>query len=145
MIDACRNGHTDGRRPDGRCRGCLREQKRRNYARNPGPKIAAAMVKYYDDKPAQLQMKTALRQRRKDFIRGLKNAPCTDCGVQYHTDVMEFDHARGEKLFELSRAHKHSYERIKTEVAKCDLVCANCHRLRTVRRRQETEIQDLTS
>lgn len=62
--------------------------------------------------------------------------PCKDCGNKFHPEVMEFDHVRGEKLFQLSDAVRgKSLRDIATEIAKCDLVCANCHRIRTFSRR----------
>lgn len=69
-----------------------------------------------------------------------KNKPCCDCGNKYHFSQMQFDHVpgRGEKIFELSDSKKgingHSLEEIKQEMEKCDLVCANCHSLRTFKR-----------
>ncbi len=67
-----------------------------------------------------------------EFIRKLKDAPCTDCGIKYPYYVMHFDH-RDPKLKRRSLAVMSTYskETIMTEVAKCDLVCANCHAKRT--------------
>ncbi len=64
--------------------------------------------------------------------------PCRDCKKIFDPDAMEFDHARGVKRFEISKAGKKSLRAIATEIAKCDLVCANCHRLRTKNRRLQT-------
>jgi hypothetical protein len=49
---------------------------------------------------------------------------------------MDFDHARGEKKYLISTvARKHiSRENLDAELEKCDLVCANCHRIRTFER-----------
>lgn len=45
---------------------------------------------------------------------------------------MDFDHVRGTKKFAISTyAHAVSSETLTKEIAKCDLVCANCHRERT--------------
>jgi hypothetical protein len=65
----------------------------------------------------------------------LKSLPCADCKVQYPPDVMQFDHVRGEKKFHLSSGIDHSEATIREEAAKCDVVCANCHWLRTSSRR----------
>lgn len=78
------------------------------------------------------------RDGRKAFIIGLKRKPCLDCGGVYPVQVMDFDHRpeAGPKRFQVSSgAFKHSRESVLAEIAKCDLVCANCHRVRTVRRR----------
>src|SRR5688572_11935819 len=70
------------------------------------------------------------------YLRSLKQAPCTDCGVEYPHYVMEFDHARGEKLFNISSYQRAvGSERFLEELAKCDVVCANCHNIRTWNRR----------
>ena len=74
----------------------------------------------------------------RDFIYQFKNKPCTDCGVSYHPVVMDFDHREGEvKLFGLAQAPSRgkSEEDILAEISKCDLVCSNCHRMRTHRRK----------
>lgn len=70
-------------------------------------------------------------------IREAKSKPCTDCGVQYPTWVMQFDHVpeRGRKLFGLSNAR--CIEKVPEEIAKCDVVCANCHAERTHQRHQQ--------
>jgi hypothetical protein len=46
---------------------------------------------------------------------------------------MDFHHVRGDKLFHLSQCDRKgiTIEMVYAELAKCDLVCANCHRLRT--------------
>jgi hypothetical protein len=61
-----------------------------------------------------------------------------DCGVQYITAVMEFDHVRGVKTSSLSEMVSKGKrpDQLDEEIAKCDLVCANCHRIRTVERRE---------
>lgn len=79
-------------------------------------------------------------QKNRQFIRDLKNKPCMDCGKKYPPEVMEFDHRDGsEKVFEIASATRLGRFRILEEAAKCDLVCANCHRLRTLFRRNRTD------
>jgi len=68
---------------------------------------------------------------RSRFVAALKNVPCTDCGGTFHYCQMDFDHVRGEKLGGVSRMN--TREVILEEVAKCEVVCANCHRERTQR------------
>ena len=82
------------------------------------------------------QIDNARRKANVLFVRSLKNKPCMDCGQLYHYEVMEFDHKR-DKHFNLSKPRHLSHARILEEVSKCDLVCANCHRMRTWKRRQE--------
>ena len=71
------------------------------------------------------------------YVAWRKDAPCADCGTFYPSYVMDFDHVRGEKWMKLSQLVTRSVTRatLDAEIAKCDLVCANCHRERTQRRR----------
>ena len=59
--------------------------------------------------------------------------PCVDCG-ENDIRVLEFDHRNpAEKTAAISRmvADRFSVDRIKVEVEKCDVRCANCHRRRS--------------
>lgn len=72
-------------------------------------------------------------------IVALKNKPCADCGIQYPPYVMDFDHRPGEvKMENVGAMSRFSEEAIAAEIAKCDLVCANCHRERTFGHRKES-------
>lgn len=78
----------------------------------------------------------------RDWITKLKSdVACLDCGGVFPPECMDFDHVRGKKLFSLGsqKALKQKWETVAREVEKCDLVCANCHRIRTTRRRQNAE------
>lgn len=62
-----------------------------------------------------------------------------DCGLRPEIlQVLEFDHREDEeKCFDISdRMTSGSLEDLRREIAKCDIVCANCHRIRTVKRKQ---------
>jgi len=62
------------------------------------------------------------------------DTPCKDCGRQLPSWVMHFDHRPGEeKVCEVSRLAKSniSTKQLLDEIAKCDVVCANCHADRT--------------
>ncbi len=75
------------------------------------------------------------RNKRKDALDISKRAtPCYDCGIQYPHYVMDFDHRDPKtKEFNVSGAFRRgmSNKRLEAEIAKCDLVCSNCHRERT--------------
>lgn len=70
------------------------------------------------------------------WMRSLKEGPCVDCGNSFQTVAMDWDHREGEEKIgnpcELIK--RFSKERILEELSKCDLVCANCHRIRTHKR-----------
>lgn len=71
-----------------------------------------------------------------EFIRALKDNPCTDCGLKYPYYVMEFDHTSDDKIINVGQIASRGWSiaRLEAEIAKCDLVCANCHRERTHKR-----------
>ena len=72
------------------------------------------------------------------WYRRLKDAPCSDCGRRFHHAAMSWDHREpASKAFDVSSmvSRTHSRRQILDEIAKCDLVCANCHAVRTFRRR----------
>lgn len=84
----------------------------------------------------QTEIKTKTKDRNREFIRSLKeNRACQDCGNFFHWTAMDFDH-RGDKIISISTMSVSSYsiEKILNEVNKCDLVCSNCHRVRTYQR-----------
>jgi hypothetical protein len=77
----------------------------------------------------------------KAFIDQLKTEnPCKDCGVHFEACQMDFDHT-GEKTggiaWLLSKGA--TLGAIQSEIARCDLVCANCHRERTQARTTQQE------
>jgi hypothetical protein len=82
------------------------------------------------------EQKRKLRAELVAWVRGLKGEPCADCGRRFHPAAMHFDHRPGEdKKFEIGfGVRRYSRKRLLTEIAKCDLVCANCHAVRTYRR-----------
>lgn len=92
---------------------------------------------YYKKNPNSIKKST---DKRKRLIRTLiineKKQPCLDCGVEYPYYVMDFDHVRGEKSFNISVAAQKRFNIVKIveEIAKCDVVCSNCHRERTFNR-----------
>ena len=63
---------------------------------------------------------------------------CADCGYNKHPAAMEFDHLPGtKKLFNISeQVGNRSVESLWSEIAKCEVVCANCHAIRTAERRE---------
>jgi hypothetical protein len=86
-----------------------------------------------------LELQNQRVQRNRLLIQQAKNVPCADSGRRYPPYVMDFDHRAGEvKCFNLSIAAgqtRLSWENIAAEIAKCDVVCANCHRERTYQRK----------
>jgi hypothetical protein len=92
---------------------------------------------YYRRNKAKMKLraakfKTKARGRNAAFVREyLQSHPCVDCSNE-DVRVLEFDHVRGEKdraVATLANAPT-SIARIEEEIAKCEVRCANCHRIR---------------
>jgi hypothetical protein len=68
-----------------------------------------------------------------ELLDQLRDTPCDDCGGRFAPYVMQFDHRDPTtKTHLVSQMIGHaSTARILAEVAKCDIVCANCHRQRS--------------
>ncbi len=73
------------------------------------------------------------RAEKRRIVDELKNNPCMDCGGRFPVVCMDFDHRDPtQKVREISYMVKGCrIEDILAEIEKCDLVCANCHRIRT--------------
>lgn len=70
-------------------------------------------------------------------FNALKDGPCMDCGVSYPPYVMQWDHRDpSQKEFTIGSTTRVAWDKVLAEVAKCDLVCANCHAIRTHERRK---------
>ena len=105
------------------CRPCRSDYKHRHYVKN--------RQRYVDQ--AREQKRRLTRERMAYLFEYFTAHPCRDCG---ETDpiVLEFDHLR-DKAFNIGEALPYrNWESILAEITKCDVVCANCHKRRTVRR-----------
>ncbi|CAL9977399.1 HNH endonuclease [Vibrio phage D260] len=70
---------------------------------------------------------------RERLYNYLRENPCTDCGEE-NPIVLEFDHVDpNNKSDNISNMMSKSWENIKEEIDKCEVVCANCHRIRTAK------------
>jgi hypothetical protein len=81
-----------------------------------------------------------LKQKIAEFVLDFKkNKECVDCGFKglVYPQVLEFDHLGSDKKFNISEYGRitSSINKVRHEISKCDIVCANCHRIRTVKRK----------
>lgn len=109
--------------------------------RNPTPEQRAKWNRTYYERggKAKVDAKRAeYRARNIAFLNALKNKPCADCNQAYPVVCMDFDHINEDKDRALSilAFGCASLDRLAHEVAKCEVVCSNCHRIRTARRRE---------
>lgn len=76
------------------------------------------------------------KQQHKKRLAEIKEASgCVDCGIKNHI-VLDFDHLR-DKKYNVSQMVRDGFpwKQIKKEIEKCEVVCANCHRIRNYERR----------
>jgi hypothetical protein len=73
------------------------------------------------------------RDRRRQRVRKItleaKQKPCQDCHMKFDPICMDFHHVSGEKDFNIGWG-RYGPKRVSAEIAKCIVLCANCHRLR---------------
>jgi 5-methylcytosine-specific restriction endonuclease McrA len=102
--------------------------------------------KHYADNMETYKARTIIsnrriRKRNRDFLIAIKeSSPCMDCGKFFPYYVMHFDHIfeKNASIADLSRSCV-SVERLQQEVDNCELVCSNCHAIRTHERKQGDE------
>ena len=84
-----------------------------------------------------------VREALKKYVDQLKEQPCADCGGQFPAFIMDFDHVRGIKFADISRFRcgRLAWAKLQAEVEKCEVVCANCHRVRTQLRLRGIEVR----
>jgi hypothetical protein len=74
------------------------------------------------------------QQLKKRLSEIKETSGCVDCGIKNHI-ILDFDHLH-DKKYNISRMihDGFSWAAIKKEISKCEVVCANCHRIRTYNR-----------
>jgi protein-arginine kinase activator protein McsA len=104
------------------CRICCRQYSNKHYKNN--------------QKSIRSQ-RVGRRNKLRQMLSKLKDVPCYDCGIKFIPFAMDFDHLDGSiKLNDLSRLvnDRAGTQTILKEAAKCQIVCATCHRIRTFNR-----------
>ena len=101
--------------------------------------VAEADKKHYNKHYEKHKEKRKKRYKtNRTFINKYKKifGICVDCKT---TDwrVLEFDHVRGIKKDGISELSSYSIPIIKKEIRKCEVRCANCHRIKTYERRNK--------
>lgn len=110
----------DGRQS--KCRACSKKVNKQSYQKDPSLYLKRTRTR--DDRIASL-------------INEKKNKPCHDCKHTFPPCVMDFDHLNGdEKIGSIAemRIHGYSMAKILAEIEKCEVICSNCHRIRTYNR-----------
>lgn len=133
-----------------RCPKCGEDRDLTQWSKNSSKKdglqtnckicVKYSNAEYYKRTPSKNE-KRALRAKiqgpiLKGIIRNhLNKNPCIDCGND-DIRVLEFDHVRGKKKYNISRmiSGGHSEKTLLEEIEKCEVRCANCHRIATLTR-----------
>jgi len=138
--------------PDARrCIDCLETKNKEEFAwrrRSVGTRKARCKscdslwrASYYEEnKNIFFERNKRQFSKLRALITEAKNKPCMDCGVSYPYYVMDLDHRDSTtKIDKVSHLVFSGSENIvKNEIAKCDVVCANCHRIRTFTKQEKT-------
>lgn len=132
----CIHGHDTylvGRDSAGSCETCSTERETR-WAKSPKGKVCE---RKRNAQAAHIALQRECQDKR---VKGLyktvnqiKNKPCADCQDWFEPYQMDFDHITDNKVRNVSQmvAMGYSLGKILAEIAKCEVVCANCHRKRT--------------
>jgi hypothetical protein len=106
------------------CRPCVRANSRDHYAANPVAYVKRARANSSRSRSQRLQL----------LLDYFATRPCVDCG---ETDplVLDFDHLRDKEFTIGHELYSRRWSDVVAEMAKCDVVCANCHRRREAKRR----------
>jgi len=128
-LDAFPLRRKDGTQRYTHCRDCKAAYQRQWYERNGDRHRSNIAAKRIEQ-----------RRINKVMVVAAKSRPCTDCGVRYPPYVMDLDHVRGTKVRNVALLKTYATTAIlRAEIAKCEVVCANCHRIRSHRRREGEE------
>lgn len=99
-----------------------------------------AQIHYQTNKAAYIDRARArtiqVRAQLQAIVCEEKNKPCLDCKQKFHPWQMDFDHINDDKVDGIAKMVTNgvSEEVLRVEMAKCEVVCACCHRDRTYRR-----------
>lgn len=127
----CKRSHNTEKCGRTKYRACIDCEKMRIQAR----------IVSFSTAQRSKQRRKEVRNKVRIILDRLKDKPCLDCNSRFAPWVMDFDHRPGEiKEFEVNKFANVSsitddkLKLLHREIAKCDLVCSNCHRDRTHRR-----------
>lgn len=130
----------------GMCKHCYNKDYHANHPRRGTPeqkagwrKASLTWKRTHPDRVVISQRKSRVKRADKlrKIISDAKQQPCTDCKQSYPFYMLEFDHTRGKRSFCIASGSPKGWKAVEDEIAKCDIVCANCHCKRTYLRGQQ--------
>ena len=121
-----------------RCSRCDERKSVVEFRPRPVSRSARAGISCYC-RDCESLMKRASRDQLRELVREIKsNTPCADCGLYFHFSAMDFEHTGDDKVADVSKLMATGgFRRALAEMEKCEVVCSNCHRVRTWKRLQE--------
>ncbi|MFQ5713725.1 MAG: hypothetical protein ACE5GU_06815 [Candidatus Scalinduaceae bacterium] len=86
--------------------------------------------KYADRRQYLIEAVYKRRKKVRQMAIEYKGSECEKCGYNQCTDALEFHHLSNlGKEFGISEyGHTRSWKKVKAELDKCMILCANCHR-----------------
>lgn len=108
--------------------------------KNKEDQAANAHAHYQRNKETMKARAQARKVKNKAILREMilkaKSVPCADCKQTFIPWAMDFDHISNDKEFTIAQAASRGLmpSRVAAEIAKCEVVCATCHRIRTYNR-----------
>ena len=82
-----------------------------------------------------------IAEKRAYIIKYKKEKGCSVCGYNKCHQALEYDHIdRSKKTTKMSKAYKLSWERLHKEMENCVILCANCHREKTIKEKDYMEV-----
>jgi len=104
-------------------------EQQRNYSRKH----------YLNNKEKYLASNSRRKQLLKQYVIQLKEStPCNDCNKLYPYYVMDFDHLSDKVGLIAKFVRDNNKTGLEKEITKCDIVCSNCHRIRSFTRAKIT-------
>lgn len=108
------------------------------------PRIAASKRKHYEANKEKYKEQAKARRRELQAVaQKAKDVPCADCGGRFHYVAMDFDHLGDKVMSVANMVQQGSLSKLLAEIAKCEVVCSNCHRVRTWTRGQNGAYADM--
>lgn len=117
---------SDTGKPNRRCKNCIAQIKKLDYLENKDIYVERGIA-------SKKKRRKEIREKLNEF----KSKPCFDCKETYPYYVMDLDHLKDKKwTASMFMRMCPSNNIIECEFLKCEVVCSNCHRIRTYNRGQ---------
>lgn len=130
-MKPCKHGHTSERYEYGACKECIRLR----YKNNPTyrqQQVESTQRRRESNRAKWNTYARNYRNKKKAILVEYKGGKCSDCLGKFPIVCYDFDHREpSEKSFTIAAEMGKPIEELKKEAGKCDLVCRNCHAIRT--------------